>query len=46
MECADYTEIAVHVSGTRLALLIYYDGSSNAIHIERDKGWGITNTKL
>ena len=46
MECADYTEIAVHDGGTRLASLLYYDGPNNTINIGRDKGWGITNTKI
>jgi hypothetical protein len=26
MECADYTEIAVHDAGTRVDFLMYYDG--------------------
>jgi hypothetical protein len=40
MECADYTEIAVHDGNTRLSSLIYYDGPGNNIYIGRDKGWG------
>jgi hypothetical protein len=45
-ECLDYTEIVVHDSGTRLASLMYYDGISNYIYIGRDKGYGVTNTKI
>ena len=46
MECADYTEICVHDSGTRVASLMYYDGPNNAITIGRNKGWVSTNTKI
>jgi hypothetical protein len=46
MECADYTEICVHDSGTRIASLMYYDGPSNQIYIGRDKYWGSTNTTM
>jgi hypothetical protein len=47
MECANYTEICVHDSGTRVASLIYYDGVYNNINIGRNKGWrGITNVIL
>jgi hypothetical protein len=46
MECADYTEIVVHDSGTRLASLIYYDGVYNKIYIGRNKGWGVTQTEI
>jgi hypothetical protein len=40
LECADYTEIAVHDSGTRVSSLSYYDGPANRIYIGRDCGWG------
>ncbi len=40
MECANYTEICVHDSGTRVASLMYYDGVYNKIYIGRNKGWG------
>ena len=33
MECADYTEIAVHDSGTKLASLMYHDRVYNNIYI-------------
>ena len=46
MECADYTEIAVHDGGTRIASILYYDGPSNKISIGRDKGWGTSNTNI
>jgi hypothetical protein len=40
-ECADNTEIAVHDSGTRIASLMYFEGSStHRITIGRDMGWG------
>jgi len=40
MECNNITEICVHDSGTRVASLLYYYGSTNQIYIGRDKGWG------
>jgi hypothetical protein len=45
-ECADYTVICVHDSGTRVASLMYCDGPSNQIYIGRDKYWGSTNTTI
>jgi len=41
LEAKDNTEIAVHDSGTRVASLMYFEGSSaNRITIGRDMGWG------
>ena len=42
LECADYTDIVVHDSSTRLSSLIYYDGPLNRIRLGRNKGWGVT----
>ena len=44
MECADYTEICVHDSGTRLASLLYYNGPAGQVWIGKDKGWGAMAT--
>jgi len=44
MECEDYTEIAIHDAGSRVASVMYYDGPNNRIIMGRDKGWG--GTKL
>ena len=46
MECADYTEICIHDSRTRLASPMYYNGTLNQIYMGRDKGWGTTNTTI
>ncbi|MGZ8157293.1 MAG: hypothetical protein ACXWT1_06280 [Methylobacter sp.] len=44
LETSANTEIAVHHSGSRLASLMYYDGSKKSISIGRDmgSGWGLT----
>ncbi len=41
MKCDNNTEIVVHDNGSRLASLMYYEGSgNNRITIGRDAGWG------
>ncbi len=45
MECSDNTELAVHDSLTRIASLMYYEGTANnKISNGRDMGWDSIST--
>ena len=43
MECLDKTEIAVHDAGTRVASMIFYDGSTNTFTMGRNMGWATSD---
>lgn len=46
LECSDYTEMAVHDAGTRLASFMYYNGPANVFIIGRDMGNGTTQVLI
>jgi hypothetical protein len=47
LECLDYTEIAIHDNGTRVASAMYYNGPENRIYIGRGTaGYGAASVQF